>query len=76
MLRESLPAPMKIVQNVTIGPSLGQDSINKGVRAALIGGLIVVVFMVLAFRAFTAQLAVPGSPAVAADPVRQHATAG
>jgi preprotein translocase subunit SecD len=47
VLRESLPAPMKIVQNVTIGPSLGQDSINKGVRAALIGGLIVVVFMVV-----------------------------
>jgi preprotein translocase subunit SecD len=47
VLRESLPAPMKIVQNVTIGPSLGQDSINKGVRAAIIGGLIVVVFMVV-----------------------------
>jgi preprotein translocase subunit SecD len=47
VLRESLPAPMKIVQNVTIGPSLGQDSINKGVRAALIGGLIVVVFMMV-----------------------------
>jgi preprotein translocase subunit SecD len=47
VLRESLPAPMKIVQNVTVGPSLGQDSINKGVRAALIGGLIVVVFMVV-----------------------------
>jgi len=47
VLRESLPAPMKIVQNVTIGPSLGQDSINKGVRAAVIGGLIVVVFMVV-----------------------------
>lgn len=50
VLRESLPAPMKIVQNVTIGPSLGQDSINKGVRAALIGGLIVVVFMVVYYR--------------------------
>lgn len=50
VLRESLPAPMKIVQNVTIGPSLGQDSINKGVRAALIGGLIVVVFMVIYYR--------------------------
>ncbi|MDH4162103.1 MAG: protein translocase subunit SecD [Nitrospirota bacterium] len=47
VLRESLPAPMKVVQNVTVGPSLGQDSINKGVRAALIGGLVVVVFMVV-----------------------------
>ena len=47
VLRESLPAPMKTVQNVTIGPSLGQDSIAKGVRAAIIGGIIVVLFMVL-----------------------------
>jgi preprotein translocase subunit SecD len=47
VLRESLPAPMKIVQNVTVGPSLGLDSINKGVRAAVIGGLIVVVFMIV-----------------------------
>src|SRR5512139_3256161 len=37
VLRESLPAPMKIVQNVTVGPSLGQDSINKGIRAAVHG---------------------------------------
>ncbi|MBP2675695.1 MAG: secD, partial [Deltaproteobacteria bacterium] len=29
----SLPAPVKVIQNVTIGPSLGQDSIQKGVRA-------------------------------------------
>jgi preprotein translocase subunit SecD len=50
VLRESLPAPMKIVQNVTVGPSLGQDSIDKGVRAALIGGLFVVVFMVVYYR--------------------------
>jgi preprotein translocase subunit SecD len=47
VLRESLPAPMKIVQNVTVGPSLGQDSINAGVRAAIIGGIVVVVFMVI-----------------------------
>jgi preprotein translocase subunit SecD len=50
VLRESLPAPMKVVQNVTVGPSLGQDSINKGVQAALIGGLIVVVFMMVYYR--------------------------
>jgi len=47
VLRESLPAPMKTVQNVTVGPSLGQDSITKGVRAAIIGGIIVVLFMVV-----------------------------
>ncbi len=50
VLRESLPAPMKIVQNVTVGPSLGQDSIDKGVRAALFGGLFVVIFMVVYYR--------------------------
>ncbi len=50
ILRESLPAPMKIVQNVTVGPSLGQDSIDMGVRAALYGGLFVIVFMVFYYR--------------------------
>lgn len=50
VLRESLPAPMKIVQNVTVGPSLGQDSIDMGVRAAVFGCLIVVVFMVFYYR--------------------------
>jgi preprotein translocase subunit SecD len=50
VLRESLPAPMKVIQNVTVGPSLGQDSINKGVRAALIGGLFVIIFMAFYYR--------------------------
>jgi preprotein translocase subunit SecD len=50
VLRESLPAPMKIVQNVTVGPSLGQDSITMGTRAALFGGLIVVIFMIVYYR--------------------------
>ncbi len=50
VLRESLPAPMKIVQNVTVGPSLGQDSIDMGVRAAVIGGLFVVIFMFVYYR--------------------------
>ena len=47
VLRESLPAPLKIIQNVTVGPSLGQDSIDMGVRAALIGCAFVIVFMVV-----------------------------
>jgi len=50
VLRESLPAPVKIVQNVTVGPSLGQDSILMGTRAALIGGLVVIIFMVVYYR--------------------------
>ncbi len=43
----ALPAPVKIIQNVTVGPSLGQDSIDKGVRAAIIGSILVLVFMVV-----------------------------
>jgi preprotein translocase subunit SecD len=50
VLRESLPAPVKIIQNVTVGPSLGQDSIKMGVRSAMIGALIVVIFMVIYYR--------------------------
>lgn len=50
VLRESLPAPVKIVQNVTVGPSLGQDSIDMGVRAALIGGVLLVIFMIFYYR--------------------------
>ncbi len=41
----ALPAPMTIEEERTIGPLLGQDSINKGVRASVIGGLLVFVFM-------------------------------
>lgn len=50
VLRESLPAPVKIIQNVTVGPSLGQDSINMGTHAALIGALVVIVFMFVYYR--------------------------
>jgi preprotein translocase subunit SecD len=46
----SLPAPVKVIQNVSIGPSLGLDSIQKGVRAALIGALLVVVFMAFYYK--------------------------
>ena len=41
----ALPAPMHIEEERTVGPLLGQDSINKGVKAALIGGLLVFIFM-------------------------------
>lgn len=46
----SLPAPVKIIQNVTVGPSLGQDSINKGLIAGLIGVALVVVFMTIYYK--------------------------
>jgi preprotein translocase subunit SecD len=46
----SLPAPVNVIQNVSIGPSLGQDSIRNGIRAAIIGGLLVVGFMAFYYR--------------------------
>ncbi|QWV95217.1 protein translocase subunit SecD [Geomonas oryzisoli] len=46
----SLPAPVKILQNVTVGPSLGRDSIHKGLMAGLIGVVLVVSFMALYYK--------------------------
>ncbi len=46
----ALPAPMKTVQDLTVGPSLGQDSIEKGLKTTLIAGLIVLIFMVIYYR--------------------------
>ncbi len=43
----ALPAPLEVVEERTVGPSLGVDSIRSGVRAAIIGGIAVAVFMVL-----------------------------
>lgn len=46
----SLPAPVRMLQNVTVGPSLGRDSIEAGKKAGLIGAALVVLFMVLYYR--------------------------
>jgi SecD/SecF fusion protein len=46
----ALPAPVEIIQEKTVGPSLGQDSIKKGMWSALIGLAIVVSFMALYYR--------------------------
>jgi preprotein translocase subunit SecD len=46
----ALPAPLKIIQDLTVGPSLGQDSIEKGVKATIFAGIMVVLFMVLYYR--------------------------
>ncbi len=46
----ALPAPLKIVQDLTVGPSLGQDSIDKGIRATIIAGAMVIIFMVAYYR--------------------------
>ncbi len=46
----SLPAPVEILEERTVGPSLGHDSIRQGLRSILIGGIVVIIFMVLYYR--------------------------
>ncbi|HSQ91477.1 MAG TPA: protein translocase subunit SecD, partial [Nitrospiraceae bacterium] len=46
----ALPAPLKIIQDLTVGPSLGKDSIEKGVQATLFAGAVVVVFMIVYYK--------------------------
>jgi preprotein translocase subunit SecD len=48
----ALAAPIYKVEERTIGPSLGQDNIDRGISAILIGFALVVVFMALYYRAF------------------------
>jgi SecD/SecF fusion protein len=43
----ALPAPVNIVEERSVGASLGSDSIRRGILASLIGALVVVVFMVV-----------------------------
>jgi len=46
----ALPAPVKILEQITVGPSLGQDSIDKGIHSTAIGFLLVVCFMIFYYR--------------------------
>ncbi len=46
----ALPAPVDIIEERTVGPSLGQDSISKGFNSTLIGFLLVAVFMIIYYR--------------------------
>lgn len=48
----ALPAPLTIIEERTVGPGLGQDSIEKGMRAAWIGALLVVIFMFATYGLF------------------------
>ena len=43
----SLPAPVTILEERTVGPSLGRDSIRNGLFSMVVGGIVVVVFMVI-----------------------------
>ncbi len=46
----SLPIPLKVVETRTIGPSLGQESMQKSLFALLIGFIVVILFMALYYR--------------------------
>jgi len=46
----ALPAPVNILEERTVGPSLGADSINKGLLSICFGGLLVVLFMVIYYK--------------------------
>lgn len=56
----ALPAPVEVLEDRTVGPSLGSDSIAKGMVAALIGFALVVVYMLVVYKfaGFIADLCV------------------
>ncbi len=46
----ALPAPVDIIQNMTVGASLGQDSIQKGLYSGVFGAILVLSFMIIYYR--------------------------
>ncbi len=46
----ALPAPVEILEERTVGPSLGADSIRKGFLSMVVGGILVVIFMVIYYK--------------------------
>jgi preprotein translocase subunit SecD len=46
----ALPAPVTIVEERTVGPSLGQDSIRQGILSFVVGGAFGVVFMLIYYK--------------------------
>ena len=48
----ALPAPLNIIEERTVGPDLGQDSIDAGILSLFIGFLLVILFMIYKYRAF------------------------
>jgi preprotein translocase subunit SecD len=48
----ALPAPLTIIEERTVGAGLGQDSIDKGVRATWIGSFLVIIFMLATYGLF------------------------
>ena len=48
----ALPAPLSIIEERTVGPDLGQDSIEAGIFSLIIGFVLVVLFMIYKYRIF------------------------
>ena len=48
----ALTAPLNIIEERTVGPDLGQDSIDAGILSLFIGFLLVILFMIYKYRAF------------------------
>ena len=46
----ALPAPVVILENRTVGPSLGKDSIEQGVQSILLGALLVIIFIPIYYK--------------------------
>ena len=46
----SLPAPLEVVEERTVGPDLGEDSIKAGIISLAIGFLLVILFMIIKYR--------------------------
>jgi preprotein translocase subunit SecD len=46
----ALPAPVNLIQNVTVGPTLGRDSIEAGKTAVIIAAVFVALFMIVYYR--------------------------
>jgi preprotein translocase subunit SecD len=48
----ALPAPISLIDQQTVGASLGNDSLNKSILAGVIGMLLVMLFMIIYYRSF------------------------
>lgn len=46
----ALPVPLRVVNNVTVGPTLGQDSVDRSLQAGIIGLAVVMIFMLVYYR--------------------------
>ncbi len=46
----ALPAPVEIVEERTVGPSLGRDSVEQGILSFIVGGVLVVVFVIAYYK--------------------------